>query len=55
MVGKLGFSDKHPHIEHFKRLAKVVGAGKVAKMTIPSPSMLHYRGGRALGADLGLS
>jgi 5-methyltetrahydropteroyltriglutamate--homocysteine methyltransferase len=47
VVGKLGFSDKHPHIEHFKRLAKVVSAGKVAKMTIPSPSMLHYRGGRA--------
>ncbi len=24
----------------------MVDAGKVAKMTIPSPSMLHYRGGR---------
>jgi 5-methyltetrahydropteroyltriglutamate--homocysteine methyltransferase len=47
VVGKIGFADSHPHIEHFKRLKGQVGAGKVAKVTIPSPSMLHYRGGRA--------
>ncbi len=47
VVGKLDFSPSHPHVAHFKRLKSMVGAGKVAKMTIPSPSMLHYRGGRA--------
>lgn len=45
---KIGFSNTHPHIEHFKRLNAMVGPGKVAKMTIPSPSMLHYRGGKKL-------
>jgi 5-methyltetrahydropteroyltriglutamate--homocysteine methyltransferase len=37
--------------DHFRFLAGVVaqegGPGAVAKMTIPSPSMLHLRGGRA--------
>ena len=34
--------------EHFSFLASVAAkAGAVAKMTIPSPSMLHLRGGRA--------
>jgi 5-methyltetrahydropteroyltriglutamate--homocysteine methyltransferase len=47
VVGKIGFSSTHEHIEHFKRLQAMVGPGKVAKVTIPSPSMLHYRGGRA--------
>jgi 5-methyltetrahydropteroyltriglutamate--homocysteine methyltransferase len=48
VTGKLGFPADHPHLEHFKRLAAMTGAGKIAKMTIPSPSMLHYRGGRGM-------
>jgi 5-methyltetrahydropteroyltriglutamate--homocysteine methyltransferase len=46
--GKVDFPATHPHLEHFKRLNAMVGPGKVAKMTIPSPSMLHYRGGRKM-------
>jgi 5-methyltetrahydropteroyltriglutamate--homocysteine methyltransferase len=42
--GKLDFPADHPHLAHFKYLKSVTG--RVAKMTIPSPSMLHYRGGR---------
>lgn len=45
VVGKLGFS-QHPMIEHFRFLK--ANTDRVAKMTIPSPSMLHYRGGRKL-------
>ncbi len=51
VTGKLDFPANHPHIEHFKRLAAMVGPGKVAKMTIPSPSMLHYRGGRKMVSE----
>ena len=43
VVGKLGFSD-HPMVEHFRFLAESTRA--TAKMTIPSPSVLHFRGGR---------
>ncbi len=46
VTGKLDFSPDHPHVAHFKYLKSVTPAGHVAKMTIPSPSMLHYRGGR---------
>jgi 5-methyltetrahydropteroyltriglutamate--homocysteine methyltransferase len=46
VVGKLAFAPTHPHLDHFKRLKAMVAPGSVAKMTIPSPSMLHYRGGR---------
>jgi 5-methyltetrahydropteroyltriglutamate--homocysteine methyltransferase len=42
--GKIDFSDDHPHLAHFRYLKSVSRA--VPKMTIPSPSMLHYRGGR---------
>jgi 5-methyltetrahydropteroyltriglutamate--homocysteine methyltransferase len=45
VVGKLGFS-RHPMLEHFAFLKANTAA--VPKMTIPSPSMLHYRGGRKL-------
>lgn len=45
VVGKLGFSS-HPFIEHFKFLK--AHTTHVPKMTIPSPSMLHYRGGRRM-------
>src|SRR5712671_317642 len=41
--GKLG-SRQHPQLEHFKFLA--AHTTRTPKMTIPSPSMLHYRGGR---------
>ncbi|MBN8939104.1 MAG: 5-methyltetrahydropteroyltriglutamate--homocysteine S-methyltransferase [Rhizobiales bacterium] len=45
VVGKIGFTS-HPFVEHFKFLkANTKGT---PKMTIPSPSMLHYRGGRKL-------
>jgi len=43
VVGKLGFSG-HPMLEHFRFLAAHTRA--TAKMTIPSPSVLHFRGGR---------
>lgn len=43
VVGKLGFSG-HPMLEHFKFLKQ--HAHTVPKMTIPSPSVLHFRGGR---------
>ena len=42
--GKIDFTD-HPMIEHFKFLKSVAKA--TPKMTIPSPTALHYRGGRA--------
>jgi len=41
--GKLG-SQKHPQIAHFAFLK--ANTKRTPKMTIPSPSMLHYRGGR---------
>ncbi|GAU82740.1 cobalamin-independent methionine synthase II [Bosea sp. BIWAKO-01] len=44
VTGKLDFPDDHPHLAHFRFLASVTD--RVPKMTIPSPSMLHYRGGR---------
>ena len=45
VMGKIGFSD-HPFIEHFKFLK--AHTKKTPKMTIPGPSMLHYRGGRKM-------
>ena len=44
VVGKVGFSG-HPMIEHF-RFLRDHAAGVTPKMTIPSPSVLHFRGGR---------
>ena len=43
MKGKLG-SRHHPQIAHFEFLK--ANTKRTPKMTIPSPSMLHYRGGR---------
>ena len=43
VVGKLGFST-HPMLQHFEFLRDNTKAA--AKMTIPSPSVLHFRGGR---------
>src|SRR3984893_1880453 len=45
--GKLTF-DKTIFAEDFAYLKSVAPPGTVAKLTIPSPSMLHYRGGRAV-------
>jgi 5-methyltetrahydropteroyltriglutamate--homocysteine methyltransferase len=44
VVGKLGFSG-HPMLDHFRFLREHT-AGATPKMTIPSPSVLHFRGGR---------
>lgn len=49
VTGKIGFPANHPHLDHFKFLA--AHTTQVPKMTIPSPSMLHYRGGRAAVAQ----
>jgi 5-methyltetrahydropteroyltriglutamate--homocysteine methyltransferase len=43
--GKLG-SRRHPQIAHFEFLK--ANTRRTPKMTIPSPSMLHYRGGRKM-------
>ena len=45
--GRLGFSG-HPMIDHFRFLKENVGPGSTPKMTLPGPSMLHYRGGRKM-------
>ncbi|WP_257985904.1 5-methyltetrahydropteroyltriglutamate--homocysteine S-methyltransferase [Bacillus sp. M6-12] len=42
VTNKLDFND-HPMIEDFKFLQNIAG-DHIAKMTIPSPSMLHFRG-----------
>jgi 5-methyltetrahydropteroyltriglutamate--homocysteine methyltransferase len=48
VIGKLDFPDDHPMLEHFKFLKKYCEIAHVMpKMTIPSPSVLHFRGGRA--------
>jgi len=43
VTGKIGYSG-HPMIEHFRFLKAHTKA--TPKMTIPSPSVLHFRGGR---------
>ena len=43
VTGKVGFST-HPMLSHFQFLRDHTHA--TAKMTIPSPSVLHFRGGR---------
>lgn len=43
VLGKVGFSG-HPMLDHFRFLRDRTRAA--AKMTIPSPSVLHFRGGR---------
>ncbi|MDC7789389.1 cobalamin-independent methionine synthase II family protein [Rhodoplanes sp. TEM] len=43
VTGRVGFSD-HPMLEHFKFLK--ANTVVTPKMTIPSPSVLHFRGGR---------
>ena len=43
VVGKVGWPAKHPMIEHFRFLK--AHTQLVPKMTIPSPSVLHFRSG----------
>jgi len=45
VIGKLGSFNGHPMVEHFKYLA--AHTGRTPKMTIPSPSSLHFRYGRS--------
>jgi len=45
VTGKLGLAD-HPMIEHFRFVRDNTSC--LAKVTIPGPSMLHYRGGRPM-------
>ena len=55
--GPLGFDnaesgERHPMLDHFDFVRERAGDA-VAKMTIPSPSVLHYRGGRkAVSTDV---
>lgn len=50
VVSKLDFSD-HPMVEHFRFVQS--NTDLVAKQTIPSPSVLHFRGGRkAVSEDI---
>jgi 5-methyltetrahydropteroyltriglutamate--homocysteine methyltransferase len=44
VIGKLGGYSPHPMIEHFKFLK--AHTKQTPKMTIPSPSSLHFRSGR---------
>src|ERR687890_201516 len=44
VVGKLGSFSGHPMLEHFRFLKE--RTRRTAKMTIPSPSALHFRYGR---------
>ena len=46
IVDKVGYTKEHPMVEHFRYLK--AHTRKTPKMTIPGPSMLHYRGGRKM-------
>ena len=47
VIGKLDFPASHPMLDHFKFLKKYCDVAHVMpKMTIPSPAVLHFRGGR---------
>jgi 5-methyltetrahydropteroyltriglutamate--homocysteine methyltransferase len=41
ILGKIGFPDHHPMIDHFKFLK--ANTGVTPKMTIPAPTVFHYR------------
>jgi 5-methyltetrahydropteroyltriglutamate--homocysteine methyltransferase len=45
VIGKLGGYSPHPMVEHFKYVA--ARTKQMPKMTIPSPSSLHFRYGRS--------
>lgn len=40
-MGKLDFPEDHPFLSHFRFLKQLEDKDHIAKMTIPSPSMLH--------------
>jgi 5-methyltetrahydropteroyltriglutamate--homocysteine methyltransferase len=46
IAGKLDFPADHPMLEHFRFLKAT--AKVTPKMTIPSPSVMHFRGGRSI-------
>src|ERR1700710_572695 len=47
VIGNLDFPADHPMLDHFRFLKKQADlAGVIPKMTIPSPTVLHFRGGR---------
>ena len=47
VIDKLDFPDDHPMLDHFRFLRRHAEIAHVTpKMTIPSPSVLHFRGGR---------
>jgi 5-methyltetrahydropteroyltriglutamate--homocysteine methyltransferase len=49
VIGKLDFPADHPMLAHFRFLKRQCDTAHVtAKMTIPSPTVLHFRGGRKL-------
>ncbi len=49
VIGQTGFPADHPMLDHFKFLKRQCDIAHVtAKMTIPSPAVLHFRGGRKL-------
>jgi 5-methyltetrahydropteroyltriglutamate--homocysteine methyltransferase len=49
VIGRIDFPDDHPMLDHFRFLKKFADQAHVtAKMTIPSPTVLHFRGGRKL-------
>ncbi|RLM27727.1 5-methyltetrahydropteroyltriglutamate--homocysteine S-methyltransferase [Brenneria alni] len=45
VTGKVSFNPQHSMLEDFRYLNSISG-DVAAKMTIPSPSVLHFRGGR---------
>lgn len=45
VTDKVSFNRQHPMLDHFRYLNSIAGDA-VAKMTIPSPSVMHFRGGR---------
>ncbi|PWC14992.1 5-methyltetrahydropteroyltriglutamate--homocysteine S-methyltransferase [Brenneria roseae subsp. americana] len=45
VIDKVSFNPQHPMLDHFRYLNGIAGDA-VAKMTIPSPSVMHFRGGR---------
>jgi len=47
VTGKLGWPQDGIFVEDFKFLASVVAEGITPKITVPSPSTMHFRGGRA--------
>jgi len=47
ITGKLGWPAGGIFVNHFKFLKSVVSDGISPKITIPSPSTMHFRGGRA--------